>query len=184
MRLRIVAIILLLVAVAGWAVWRGVQPSGAPQASLPEWPAIHSAVDRVEIRPPSGATVRLEKKDGKWMLMRDKPVAANDKFVEHLIDDLVNAHVIRVVSRNRDHDEALQVGQQGVSVRLFGQDGKPLLDLVVGKQGNDLLSTYVRRVGKPETVAVDKALVWQVRRGISSWKAPKENTEKKGHVGH
>lgn len=179
---------LLLLAVAAWAVWQGTRPSGAPQAMLPHWPVIHTnAVARIDIQLSPDEHVRLQKQDGKWMLMLKQPEPASEKNVRHLIDDLAGMRVIRVVSRNRTHDAELGVDDKGVSVQLSNSSGKRLLDLVVGKQGSDLLSTYVRLADALEVVAVDRALVWQVRRDISSWKAPAPvpgPMEKKGKADH
>ena len=183
MKSRLIVVLLLLV-VAAWAVWQGMRPSGAPQAMLPKWPAVHAdAVAGIDIQLPPDEHVRLRKQDGKWMLMLKQPEPASEKDVRHLIDDLSGMHVIRVVSRNRTHDAELGVDGKGVSVQLSGRSDKELLDLIVGKQGSDLLSTYVRLAGAPEVVAVDRALVWQVRRDISSWKAPAP-AEKKGKTDH
>lgn len=170
---RGIAITLLLLAVAAWTTWQGMQPAGAPQAMLPQWPVVHANnVARIAIKVSPEERVGLEKKDGTWMLMRKKQVPASARDVRRLVDDLSGMRAIRVVSRNRTHDDALQVGDKGVAVALFDRGGNKLLDIVVGKQGSDLLSTYVRLAGAPEVVAVDRALVWQVRRSPSSWQAP------------
>jgi hypothetical protein len=52
------------------------------------------------------------------------------------------------------------------------EGGDTLLDLFIGKQGSDLISTYLRLADRPEVLAVDRTLLWQVRRPYQDWKAP------------
>ncbi|MDQ6955812.1 MAG: DUF4340 domain-containing protein [Mariprofundaceae bacterium] len=88
-----------------------------------------------------------------------------------LLDDLAGMQVIRVVTRKHDYDADLGLLNRGVRVQCLDAQDVVLLDIRVGKQGSDLLSTYVRRAGNDAIVAVNRALVWQVRRSKKAWKA-------------
>jgi hypothetical protein len=57
-------------------------------------------------------------------------------------------------------------------VLLKREHGDTLLELFIGKQGSDLISTYLRFADRPEVLAVDRTLLWQVRRPYEEWKAP------------
>jgi len=161
------AALLILIA---WSVWQFSQPVLAPQAHVPLKTPDISKVTAIELMPASGAHVRLKKEGEKWMLAGKPDVPANEESVRHLLDNLVNMRVVRVVTHTHAHDDALGMNH-GTKLTLLDQTDTVLFILTVGKQGSDLISTYVRIGQAPEVLAVDKSLVWQVKRDSSAWKA-------------
>ena len=162
----------LLAALCLWAVWRFSQPASAPQAHMPRLGSVVSGqVKAVSIRPASSETIRLERTGDGWRLIGKSPVPARTEAVERLLNDLASMRVIRVVAHTRSHDAELGL-DRGVHVSLLGRGDRRLLELTIGKQGSDLISTYVRVDSSPKVIAVGKSLVWQVKRTASAWAAP------------
>lgn len=161
------AVILLL---AGAALWLASRPESAPQR-MPEIPRFNSdTVGSITLAAGGEEKILLSRQDGRWLLAKGE--AADEEAVSHLLSDLATMRVLRVVTRNTGHYEKLQVDLQQASRVILGDTGgKPLLELFVGKQGTDLISTYLRLADAPEVLAVDKALLWQVKRSYQGWKA-------------
>jgi len=168
--LKRMALWVLLLALIGWSAWQFSQPAVAPQAHMPLKVLDIGKVHTMMLEPASEITVQLEKQNRNWMLAGQSVVPANDESVQRLLNDLASMHVIRVVTHTHAHDHTLGM-DTGVKLVLRDQTGTALLTLIVGKQGSDLISTYVRIGQAPEVFAVDQALVWQVRRDSNSWKA-------------
>ncbi len=161
----------VIAAVIG-AIAHSSQPVSAPQ-SLPTWPMIDAgSVRHLQIVHGTQPVVELQQKEGKWFLGE---AGADEEAVRHLLDDLAGMRIVRLVTEKSERHTMLQVDDAGYRVQLFNDAGQSVLDMMVGKQGRDILSTYVRLRGKPEVVAVDRTLVWQVRRSPDSWKAPAES---------
>jgi len=162
-----VALLILI----GWSAWQFSQPALAPQAYEPLKIPDISKVATIELAPASRAHVRLKKERKKWILAGKPDVPASEESVRHLLDNLATMRVIRVVTHTRTHDDALGMNH-GTKLTLLDQTGAVLFTLTVGKQGGDLISTYVRIGQAPEVLAVDKSFVWQVKRDPNAWKAP------------
>jgi hypothetical protein len=160
-----------LLILIGWSAWQFSQPELAPQVHEPLKTPDISKVAAIELVPASGAHVRLKKEGEKWMLVGKPDVPANEESVRHLLNNLANMRVIRVVTHTHAHDDALGMNS-GTKLTLLDQTDTVLFTLTVGKQGSDLISTYVRIGQAPEVLAVDKSFVWQVRRNSNAWKAP------------
>jgi len=167
-RLALWAVLLLLI---GWSAWQFSQPALAPQVHEPLKTPDISKVAAIELAPISGPVIRLKKKEKKWMLVGKPDVPANEESVRHLLNNLANMRVVRVVTHTHTHDDALGMNR-GTKLILLDQTDTVLFTLTVGKQGSDLISTYVRIGQAPEVLAVDKSFVWQVKRDLNAWKAP------------
>lgn len=174
-KLLLVIVILLL---AGWAVWQSGRSDEGLQ-SMPGWtpPSLSKATD-IAIEG-SGIAVHLHR-DGAsagkgWMVdVAGQPAAANADAVNQLIGDLQSMRPVRVVAHSAAHDADLHLDAgHAIDLRVKDASSTMLLDLRVGGQGTDLVSTYVRRAGHPEVLAVNRALLWQLKRAPSGWKAVK-----------
>ncbi len=156
-----------------WAVlWLWQQPTSQSQRMDVWSPIAVKEVVNITIQKQSYNDIILSLKDGKWRLGHGD-LAVQDAVLR-LLDDLADMQVIRVVTRKHDYDADLGLLHRGVRVQCMDAQGVVLLDMTVGKQGSDLLSTYVRRAGGDAVVAVNKALVWQVKRSEKAWKAVKK----------
>ena len=160
-----------LLALAGWSAWRFSQPDVVPQAHVSLVTPDISKVAVIDLMPASGIRIRLKKKDGTWLLAGSPDVPANRESVSHLLGNLADMRVIRVVTHTHAHDDTLGMNK-GVKLVLRDQADTAFFHLTVGKQGSDLISTYVRVGQSPEVLAVNKPLAWQVMRSPNAWKAP------------
>jgi len=167
--MRIIAAILVLLALAGWVVWQAVQPQQAAQA-MPEWQSpLLADVQLVTITGPGMTAVQLVRHGDGWQLNGE--MAADGTAVRHLLDDLQQMRPIRMVTSGHAHDAELELGNRAVVVKLEGEKGAVIDAFEVGKQGTDLISTYVRRPGASAVMAMDRALLWQVKRLPKAWQA-------------
>ena len=177
----VTVLILLLI---GMVFWLASRPDSAPQ-KMPELVHFNPAdVFSITLKQEAVGVVSLLRSGEKWQLagglQGEGKEAANADAVLHLLDDLAGMAIIRVVTRSPENYERLQIGLEkmgstktgsgSTQVTLKGKDGNMLLNLFVGKQGSDLISTYVRMADTPEVLAVNRVLVWQVRRSYQGWK--------------
>jgi len=156
------------------ALWLLQQPDSRTQ-KLPVWPSL--SVDKIVtiiIDQGRDENIILQLVDGQWLLSNGDDAAEDAVF--RLLDDLVAMQPIRVVTRKHDHDEALGMVKGKVQLQCLDKNGQTLLNITIGKQGSDLLSTYVRLQGHNAVVAVNRTLIWQVKRSKSAWKAVEKKT--------
>lgn len=126
---------------------------------------------------------RLEKRDQNqwWVIEKEKAEADVDK-VNNLIDVLLGLEAGLPVSTNPDKQNELQVGNAGLKVTLFDTKGEKKGLLMVGKQGPNLFSTFVRKEGENEIYLVEEYLAGIVNQPWEAWKKkeptspPPENT--------
>lgn len=169
---------LAVIAVAAWAINRGLQPSTASQTLL-ERVVFESAKVHDIVIQRAASTVHLQQQGKQWFLLSDAAASkqlANHDAVTHLLGDLSAMKVVRVVSHHAEYFSRLGLDEKKAAhVRLQDLAGHTLLDVWIGKPGSDLVSTYIRRQGSNESLAVDRSLTWQVRRLPEAWKAPEHS---------
>jgi len=182
------AIIILFLFMIGVLIWLISKPDSAPQ-KMPEMIRFNPADVFSLILAHEGAeTIFLRRSGDQWKLLKecseDKKMAfAQAAAVQHLLDDLANMDVVRVVTRNPEYYEKLHVGSGSTQVLLKDKGDSVITNLFVGKQGRDLISTYLRVDGMPEVLAVNKVLLWQVRRSYQGWKAV-DSAKTEGNTGN
>lgn len=161
--------VILFLLLSWMVLWMWLQPSSQSQ-HMDTWSNIAPQdVVKIIIQRHGDKSIVLKRQQGQWLLANGD-LAVQDAALR-LLDDLTMMQVIRVVTKKRDYDVDLGLLKRGVSVQCLDAQDVVLLDIRVGKQGSDLLSTYVRRTGDDAVVAVNKALVWQVKRTEKAWKA-------------
>ncbi len=180
------AIIILFLFMTGVFIWLVSKPDSAPQ-KMPEIIRFNPVdVFSLVLANEGAETISLRRSGDQWKLLQEgsedkKMVFAQAVAVQHLLDDLANMEVVRVVTRNPEHYKKLHVGSGATQVLLKDKGNSVITNLFVGKQGSDLISTYLRVDGMPEVLAVNRVLLWQVRRSYQGWEAidsakVKENT--------
>lgn len=182
MKKPIVMVLLLLL--TGMVVWLSSRPDSAQQ-EMPELVRFNPAdVFSITLRQEAVGVISIKRSDEKWWLAEglsdEGQQAADAKAVLHLLDDLASMEIVRVVTRSSDNYERLQLGLEkmgstktgsgSTQVTLRGEGGNTLLDLFVGKQGSDLISTYLRLADTPELGCEPSACMAGAAL-ISSWKA-------------
>jgi hypothetical protein len=173
--MRKTAAIVLLLLLAGMVLWLASKPDSAPQ-TMPEMPRFDLVkIASITLVKEGRESIVLAHSDDQWQLMgvspEDKPEAANKDAVDHLLRDLATMEALRVVTRNPDHYERMEVDSGSTHVVLKGKGNNVFLELFIGKQGTDLISTYLRLINGPEVLAVNKSLVWQIGRSRQGWQA-------------
>ena len=167
-----VAILLL----AGVVVWLLSRPESAPQ-EMPEMIRFDKhSVDLISLAGGEVEEIQLHRSENIWLMKGGE--RADIDAVEHLLGDLAGMEIVRVVTRNPDHYKRLGIGDGSVRVTL-SVSGIELLHVEIGRQGKDLLSTYLRIGDSPEILAVNKSLLWQVRRARDSWQTVEPQSAKK-----
>ncbi len=182
-RFLIPATVLLLV---GIVLWLATRPEAAFQ-QMPEMPEFASdRAQSIEIAGGEVSSVRFRRSDAGWKLLTESGEEhhANKDAVLHLLNDLAAMQPIRVVTNNPEQHQKLMVGPKAIRVTVKDQHEVVLLEVMVGKQGSDLLSTYIRVTGQQAVLAVDRSLAWQVNRSLDGWQqhdlAPAESAASRG----
>ena len=174
--------VVVLLGIGAWGLMRWQQPPQALQA-MPAWPVVvpARAVDIVlRAAGPGMQPVHLVKRGKAWQVQDGKGWQdADGQAVADMLGTLAAMRPDRIVTRNPAHDAALRVGDDADRITVKTADGV-MLELLVGKPGPDLVSTYVRLAGKPAVLSVNRALDWQVRRPISAWLKTKPHAKDKG----
>ncbi len=78
-----------------------------------------------------------------------------------------------IVSNNKDKRALYQVEATGLRVSLMDKDDKPLVDVVIGKNGPDLGSSYIRRTNEDEVHLVRRSLTGVFTPVASDWREKK-----------
>jgi len=163
----IVALVIITLCVLFF--WQKEDTSQAKQ-SMPTWAMIDAdQVNSIELRQ-AGQTPIMLKRSGKGWLIDTAP--ANLEAVDRLLQDLSSMQPVRVVTQKRSHDADLGLDAHGVAIVLSDAAGKRLLDVTIGKQGANLLTTYLRAKGSDQVLAMNKALNWQIHRSADAWRQP------------
>jgi len=154
-------------------LWQSQQSTSSLQKTAYLGDLQATSISRIVISHAQKRKLDLTLRDGVWYA-NDK--RADPQAVERLHDDLLAMRVIRVVSHGHQHDADLGLAKRAIHVRCFDAKGHEWVHLQVGKQGNDLVSTYVSRMGSDLTeqgdvVAVNRALLWQLNRSEAAWQA-------------
>jgi len=164
----------LLLAGFGIVVWMVQKPMGHMQ-SMPAWSKIGMEnIVKIGIQKTGNEPISMYLKQGKWHVSNGD-LAVQDAVLR-LLHDATAMQPIRVVTRNHDHDAGLGFLGRAIRLQCWDGQGAMVVDIRVGKQGSDLISTYIRRAGDAAVIAVDKALVWQLSRSQQAWHAEAHKT--------
>lgn len=75
-----------------------------------------------------------------------------------------------VVSSNEDKRRLYRVEATGVRVKLFDRNGELIDDIIVGKNGPDLASSYVRRSNEDEVYLLDRSISGVFTPFVQDWR--------------
>ena len=160
------ALALLVLIATGVFFWKHEEPVSAPQ-QMAAWQTLDaSRVSTLSIQKNGEPAIELHRQGNQWMIAGK---AADAQAVQRLLNDLSAMRPVRIVTRKRDHDALLGLDAHAITVKLTDAAGKPLLHATIGKQGANLISTYLRLQGEDVVYAVNKPLVWQLNRSATAW---------------
>ena len=79
-----------------------------------------------------------------------------------------------IVSTNPGNRPLYQVDEKtGLRVKLFGKGDKNILDIIIGKNGPDFASSYIRRVDEDEVYLVHRTLTGRFSTEATDWRERK-----------
>lgn len=117
---------------------------------------------------------KREIKDVEWFV-------ADEARIHHALGVFGDLSRGLVVSSNPENQNLYNVGVAGLTIRLFGPEGKRLIALIIGKNGPDLVTQYVRRDGENDVLLVDRTLTGIFSIAAEDWKlkeSPKADESK------
>lgn len=171
--------LLLLVAIGGLAIWaaqRGASdtPVRATQTGE-DFPDLErDQIASLEITRPAeegheAQTVRLERRDGTWMIVSPIEVRADQSAVSTALDKLDELEVRGIAASNPQFHERLEVDPaHGVRVIARDADGEQLADLWIGayRSGN----TMVRVEGQDRVVQSRGSIKFAFNKELRDWR--------------
>ncbi|MDX8409291.1 MAG: DUF4340 domain-containing protein [Mariprofundales bacterium] len=141
-------------------------------ALIAEWPQFSAKMVRTLVIHHGDTVISLHRRGAQWMITdRYSEVEANHDLINRLLDDASTMQPQLLVTKNPDYFSRFRLAANADRLTLKGEEGAPLLDLLVGKPGTDMISTTVRRVGNDRVLTVNRSLGWQLGRSIDSWQA-------------
>lgn len=112
----------------------------------------------------------LRQKIGEEKAPTEEKFAADAKKIGHLLDVFSGLDRGEAVSVNPENHGRFQVTQMGLHVRLF-DEAKKIGEIVLGKQGPNFQSTYIRLGEEPQVYLVEEYLKAVVNSSLSYWKS-------------
>jgi hypothetical protein len=125
-------------------------------------------VSRIDVSRFDGrTTATLEKVGGVWYANAAKKQAADARAIGAIFGAVAGVREGEVVSRNPENQPKYGVsGMLGVHVKFYGENGKVLEDVFLGRGGaGDFMSSYVRREGSTNVLRVAAMLPMLFERG-------------------
>lgn len=97
--------------------------------------------------------------DGNWYITTKYNSKAQKSRIDALLNNVLEM-TGKVRSSSASHFDTYKIGDaQGIHLLLKDEANKPLVNLVIGKRGDDYNSGFVRFGGKEKVYAVDKNLL-------------------------
>ncbi|MEO0290608.1 MAG: DUF4340 domain-containing protein [candidate division WOR-3 bacterium] len=116
--------------------------------------------------------LELRKINGLWIVTKDTLIKTADKEkINRLIENLGSLKG-KVIGKSESEFPSYEVDdKKGTYVSLFDIGGKKLLEIIVGKNGPDYLTNFVRIPGKKEVILVEKSIKPHVSNlDIEAWR--------------
>lgn len=165
MNVRNILILTLVLGVLAGGLWyrkatrRGENTLTADSLHSFVSPDLTASVDAVELARPGNAAVRLEKRDGRWVIPALGGAPASEGRIARMLDTLA---ALRGELRSADPavlgDYGLQE-DQAMSLTLMA-GGQETARLLVGK--GDFRSVFIRQAGSPEACVAPGAILGQL----------------------
>lgn len=161
---------LVLIVLAGIA---GLVEANKKRQRAPQGNAVFPAfkLDKADVVEVSGKgqNIRLEKKDGQWMVATEGGFPADQKNANDLLGKIGQFKSTDVVATRKENHAVFEVDSTGIEVKVSA-GGKVTADFMVGKPGPDFMSSYVRPVDKDEVYRVPVYLPSVVDKGGDTWR--------------
>jgi len=123
--------------------------------------------------PPADVTV-LQRIDAGWQVStagQDTVYAADSSAVQKLLSNLAALKTGTVVSRNSKRHALYEVSPEtGLLIEVADNAKRPLASLLIGKNGPNIFSTYVRAADSDAVYLVDGILKDKVSKTLNEWR--------------
>ncbi len=150
--LAVAGVLVLLVLVFANPFQDSIRKDNPPAVELFD-PARLDKADRVTIRPPTGASTVLARKDGNWVVASEGDFPADTAAVGSILRAVRGAHSSGTASTNPGNRGLFEVDSTGVRVTVAA-GGEPAADFTVGKSGRDFTTSYVLPAGSDAVLEV------------------------------
>jgi len=165
----VLAGVLAALVIIAYLVMQRPGESSAPESSgkmLVDFDS--SAVDRIEVRAPGGATV-LERQGGAWMVTSPVRYRADDVTVGAALSAGKRIELSGLVSSNPAKRGLFQLDSTGTLVSIF-EHGAAKAVFWIGKPSTSYTETYVRREGSDEVYLATGMFSSTFTRHTSDWR--------------
>jgi hypothetical protein len=146
-------------------------------AKKPEHPLFLSGFNRAQaatvfLKSKAKGEVSLRKKTDGWAVeANNKTYAADPAAVDNLLDTAAKIRIESIVSQSPGKYQQFEVdAENGVDVRIDDAAQKSLAHFVVGKNGPDLFSTYLRLADAQQVVLASGMLKMAFERELKDWR--------------
>jgi hypothetical protein len=162
------AFLALLLALLVRSGARGRSPGEAEALLFPK--ATEANATKIEIRPRGGTASVLEKTGETWGVTAAGGYPADPEAVNAIFTALAGIRASELVSKSAEKQALYEVDSAGTTVTVSGGDGRPLARFIVGKNGPDFQSSYVRPVDSEKVYLSSESLRSVVDRGRRGWR--------------
>lgn len=117
-----------------------------------------TSADKIEIESPEEKSV-LQKRNNNWVVLSEEELPADKEKVNILIDTLKKLEKTELVSKNEANQQSFGVNEKETTkLKIYQNDGKLILDLLIGEPGPDFEKDYIRLPSEKETYLSNIAL--------------------------
>ena len=171
-RLSLFAIIFIVMAALYWFL-EGPKIKDANREPNNLLSGLKSAnVERINISSANSDAIVLKRTDNEWQVTADLKTfyTADIPAVEALLESLAQLTTASMVSRNSDRHALYEVSPEtGIQIEVLGGGGT-LANVLIGKSGPNIFSTYVRIAEKDEVYLVDGILQNAMSKTLNEWR--------------
>lgn len=162
------AFLALLLALLVRSGARGRSPGEANALLFPK--ATEKAATKVEIRTRDGGTSVLEKTGETWGVASAGGYPADPEAVNAIFTAIGGVRASGLVSKSPEKHALYEVDSTGTTVSIAGTSGEALARFVVGKNGPDFQSSYVRPVDSEKVYLSSESMRSVFDRGRRGWR--------------
>lgn len=140
-----------------------------------------TAITKMVIKTGETSETILEKKQEQWIVASLEAIPADPTTIQDMLTTVSTATLPNPISTNKESHAQLGVGDDGTRVQLY--NGETLVrELLIGRTGPDLQSTFVRLAGSDAVYQVSGNLSTSFMKGeyrdLTVWTIPQTEVSK------
>jgi hypothetical protein len=164
----LVAFLALLLALLLRSGGRGPQTGAAEVLLFPR--ATDANAAKVEIHARDGAATTLDKAGGAWGVANAAGYPADPEAVNAIFRAVGGIRASEIVSKSPEKHALYEVDSAATRVEITGGKGESLARFLVGKNGPDFQSSYVRPLDSEKVYLSSESLRQVFSRGARGWR--------------